>query len=39
MENQRKGKGGLRIKEWIRDSVTCGEGISTPITLVQGHYL
>jgi len=36
MENQRKENGGLQIKQWIRESVTRGEGIITPTSLVQG---
>jgi len=27
--NKKKRKGGLRIKEWIRESVMCGKGIIT----------
>jgi len=30
MKNQRKEKGDLRIKEWIRESVTRGKVLASP---------
>jgi len=39
MENQKQDKASLQIRFRVRESVTCGEGVSTPTTPVLRRYL